>query len=162
MEKILDLLTICEDSHVEMKTPSLTKESYPFRICDIPFPQCKSGFVHFLVSVKTRKFTCTGECKCIISRMRKHNSGYGSSLITPSHNTPYAILGYIAGFNGTNKSFWKFVEDTWKAKRDYLRIQGIEDPRRWFQIGVFVIDELDEDLYGDKKKELRIIELFKA
>ena len=162
MENILDLITIDEDSHTERATPSLTTESYPFRICDIPLPQCKSGFVYFLISVKTRNFTYIGECKCIVNRLRNHNSGHGSSSTTPAHNRPYAILGYIAGFNGTDKSFRKYIEDTWKAKRDFLRSQGIEDPRRWFQIGAAVIDELDDDLYKEKKKELRIIELFKA
>ena len=54
------------------------------------------------------------------------------------------------------------IEDTWKNKRDHLRSQGIEDPRRWFQISATVIHELDDELYGDKKKDPRIIELFKT
>ena len=109
MENILDLVTLGEESHTEMTTPSLTTESYPFRICDIPLPQCRSGFVYFIISVKTRNFTYIGECKCIVNRLRQHNSGYGSSSTTPPHNRPYAILGYIAGFNGTDKSFRKYI-----------------------------------------------------
>ena len=166
MESILDLVTIEASSNGEnqnsIRQISLTTESYPFRICDISLPQCKSGFVYFLISVRTRSFTYIGECKCIVNRLANHNSGHGSTSTIPSHQRPYAILGYIAGFNGTDKTFRRFIERKWKEKRDELIREGINDPREWFRSGSYVISSLDDRLYSKQKRELRMIELFKT
>ena len=96
-----------------------------------------------------------------MNRLRNHNSGNGSASTTPSHRRPYAILGYIAGFNGCDKSFRRLIERNWKEKRDFLIQQGNFDPRQWFRIGRNVIGDLDDRLYRKEKNELRIIELFK-
>lgn len=133
MESILDLVTIKTSSNGKsqnnIRQPSLTTESYPFWICDIPLPQCQSGFVYFLISVRTRSFTYIGECKCIVNCLAYHNSGHGSTSTLPSHQRPYAILGYIAGFNSTDKTCCCFIERKWKEKRDELIIEGIPGPR---------------------------------
>ena len=114
MESILNLVTLKipseEETNNVMIPPLLTTEAFPYRICDIALPQCKSGFVYFLISVRTRNFTYIGECKCIITRLRNHNSGYGSASTAPANKRPYAIFGYIAGFNNSNKSFRRFIE----------------------------------------------------
>ena len=166
MESILDLVTIEASSNGEnqnsIRQISLTTESYPFRICDIPLPRCKSGFVYFLISVRTCSFTYIGECKCIVNRLANHNSGHGSSSTIPSHQRPYAILGYIGGFNGTDKTFRRFIERRWKEKRDELIREGINDPREWFRSGSYVISSLDDRLYSKEKRELRMIELFRT
>ena len=87
MEIILNLVTLKipseEETNNVMIPPLLTTETFPYRICDIALPQCKSGFVYFLISVRTRNFTYIGECKCIISRLRNHNSGYVSASTAP-------------------------------------------------------------------------------
>ena len=101
MERILEFVII--NSIDTNSTPALTQKSFPFIIFDIPIPQCGSGFVYFSLSIKTRDYTCIGECKCIIWRLYQHNSCHGSSYTAPSHRIPYAILGYICGFNGQEK-----------------------------------------------------------
>ena len=165
MESILDLVTMnpssIENDTIESSIPSLTTQTFPYRICEISLPQCQSGFVYFLISVRTLTFTYIGECKCIVKRLRNHNSGYGSNSTTPANKRPYAIFGYIAGFNDSNKSLRRFIERKWKEKRDYLISQGVEDPRRWFQIGATVIQDLDNTSYHTQKSELRLIELFR-
>ena len=166
MESIIELVTVkpflAENNNIGMLPPSLTTQTFPYRICDIALPQCQSGFVYFLISVRTLTFTYIGECKCIITRLRNHNSGYGSASKTPANKRPYAVFGYIAGFNDSNKSFRRFIERKWKEKRDYLISQGVEDPRQWFQIGATVIQDLDDTSYQREKSELRLIELFKT
>ena len=164
MESILDLVTIRSpgaDGNQQDWPPSpLQINTFAFRICDIQLPQCQTGFVYFLISVRTCNFTYIGECKCIISRLRNHNSGHGSSTTTLSHRRPYAIFGYIAGFNGANKSIRHHIEHKWKEKRDYLISRGIDDPHNWFRIGSSVIEELDASL-TNVKEALRLVELFK-
>ena len=170
IENVIDLVTrkapISTDEENRNNTnqhiPTLTTDTFPFRICDITLPQCKSGFVYFLIPVRTMNFTYIGECQCIISRLKRHNSGYGSSSTIPLNKRPNAIFGYIAGFNGGNKILRRHIEMKWKEKRDYLISQGISDPRRWFQIGTNVIAELDIESFGKEKEELRLIELFKT
>ena len=165
MESILDLVTmklVLNDAiDMDLSPPSLTTQTFPYRICNIALPQCQSGFVYFLISVRTLTFTYIGECKCIITRLRKHNSGYGSTSTTPYNKRPYAIFGYIAGFNDANKTLRRLIERKWKEKRDYLISQGIEDPRQWFQIGTIVIEELDRTSFSKEISELRLVELFK-
>ena len=156
MENILSLITIDDN---ERNMPTLNHESYPFRICDIPLPRCKTGFVYFLLSVRTQDYTYIGECKCIITRSNQHNSGHGSKSTTPSNRRPYAVLGYICGFNGAKKALRRQLEKQWKEKRDFLKIQGINDPKEWFRCGKNVIQDLDDDEYQKEKEELRFVEL---
>ena len=127
------------DNDIDLSPPPLTTQTFPFHICDIALPQCQSGFVYFLISVRTLTFTYIGEYKCIIIRLRKHNSGYGSTSTTPYNKRPYAIFGYIAGFNNANKLLSWLIKRKWREKRYYLISQGIVDPRQWFQIGTIVI-----------------------
>ena len=156
MENILSLITIDDN---ERNMPTLNHESYPFRICDIPLPRCKTGFVYFLLSVRTQDYTYIGECKCIVTRLYQHNSGHGSKSMTPSNRRPFAVLGYICGFNGTKKALRRQLEKQWKEKRDFLKIQGINDPKEWFHCGKHVIQDLDDDEYKKEKQELRFVEL---
>ena len=159
MENILELITVNNDN--PRRVPILTQKSFPFRICDISLPKCKTGFVYFLISVKARDYTYIGECNCIISRLYNHNSGHGSSSTTPSHRRPFAILGYICGFDGGNKSLRRLIEKNWKEKRDSLIRNGNTDPISWVQTGSTVIRELKDAYYKKEKTELRLVELFK-
>ena len=72
MENTLKLATINEDGENSKTTilPSLDQNYFPCRICDISLPQCKTEFVYFLISAKTRDFL------------------YISLSITPVHNRP--------------------------------------------------------------------------
>jgi hypothetical protein len=159
MENLLDLIT--ENDNNPTRVPTLSQSSFPFRICDIALPHCKTGFVYFLISIKSRDYTYIGECKCIVTRLYNHNSGHGSSSTIPSHRRPFAILGYICGFNGDNKHLPRLIERQWKEKRDFIRNIGIVDPRQWFRIGSNVISELDGVVYEKQKKEWCLVELFK-
>ena len=162
MENILNFITISNDNPNNQDTvPTLNQDTFPFRICDISLPQCKTGFVYFLISIRTRDFTYIGECKCIVTRLYHHNSGHGSTSTIPANRRPFAIMGYICGFDGQNKPLQRQLERQWKERRDYLISEGINDPRLWFQAGRYIINDLDNDVYQKEKKELRLVELFK-
>lgn len=160
MESILNMVTLKVTSNTEsqknsQRIPTLTTQYYPFRICDIPLPQCKSGFVYFLMSPRTQSYTYIGEYQCIIHRLAKHNSGHGSLSTIPSNQRPYAIFGYIAGFNGADRVFRRVIEKMWKEKRDFLIESGNEDPIEWFRSAKDVIFRLDDRLYAQQISELR-------
>ena len=165
MESVLDLVTVVPefDSNdcTEIPAISLSTQTFPFRICEIALPQCQTGFVYFLISVKTLTFTYIGECKCSITRLKKHNSGFGSSSSTPANKRPYAVFGYIAGFDNSNKSLRRLIERKWKENRDFLIGEVLEDPRRWFHSGRNVIEELNRKSYNNEISELQLVELFR-
>ena len=140
--------------------PSLNQNSFPFRICDISLPQCKTGFVYFLISVRTRDYTYIGECKCIVSKLYQHNSGYGLISTTPVHHRPFAIMGYICGFNGENENLRIEIKRLWEIERDHMIQEGSNDPRDWVKAGKNVISELTANTYQIGNSELRFVQLF--
>ena len=52
------------------------------------------------MSTKQRKFIYIGETQCIKTRLSNHNSGNGSTLTSPLHLIPYAVVAFICGFEG--------------------------------------------------------------
>ena len=165
MESILELVTT-NRSNEERSDYLLTNRSihqptnFPFRICDLPLPNCNTGFVYFLTSIKNPSFTYIGQTKCISRRLRQHNSGYGSDSTTPLPLRPYACLAYIAGFNAEQKRIREHVEESWKRKRDFLIRNGNNNIYSWVQSGSDCIDDLYESNEEMRYLELRLIMLF--
>ena len=105
MEEILNLITIYDTvnddtNQVIVNQRSLSQQTYPFRICDVPLPQCNTGFVYMLISIKRKTCTYIGETDCIRRRLNQHNSGYGSSFTERSYLRPFGVMAYICGFDG--------------------------------------------------------------
>ena len=71
MENILDLVTDNEREENAWSTilSSLNQNAFPYQIRDISLPQCKTGFVYFLISARTRDYTYIGKCQCIVNRL---------------------------------------------------------------------------------------------
>ena len=113
IERVLELITINSDTNAnttnqhENYLPLMSQETYPFRICDISLPQCRTGFVYFLLSVKQRTFTYIGTTDCIRKRIRQHNNGYGAQTTSPVSLRPYSVMAYICGFDGEKKK-WRY------------------------------------------------------
>jgi hypothetical protein len=56
IERVLDLVTVNQDENqVHQTEPSTIMNSFPFRICDIALPRCRTGFVYFPISLKNRQ-----------------------------------------------------------------------------------------------------------
>ena len=160
MENILSLVTMNEIH--ENRVASLNLSTFPFRICDVTLPHDNSGFVYFLISLRTLDFTYIGETKSIVTRLNQHNSGHGSASTAPANKRPYAVMGYICGFDGNqSKNLRRYIEKSWKEKRDFLISRGMLNPIDWLRAGASVIAELDDILYHKNKHELRLIELIR-
>ena len=147
IERVLELVTVNSDGnnniqHHQNNQRSMIQDAFPFRICDIPLPQCRTGFVYFLISVKMKSYTYIGTTQCIRKRIQQHNNGYGAQSTAPVYLRPFAVMAYICGFDGEKTELRFHMERQWKMKRDYLNASGCDDPREWARAGQDVIDDV--------------------
>lgn len=138
MEHVLEIAT------VDTTIPTFTQEThYPFRICDMPIPECNTGFVYMLISLRNHKNTYIGETKCLNTRIKQHNSGYGSLSTAVDSLRPFAIFSYICGFDG-RRSLRLDVERRWKQMRDIKTAQGTKCPKQIARSATPVIREINQ------------------
>ena len=133
MENVLNLITV--DSKIainQTRVPILNLDSFPLCICDISLTQCNIGFVYFLISIRNLDYTYISECKCIMTGLFHHNSGHGSTSTILENRRPFAIMGYICGFDGENNALRRQLEKQWMEKRYCLICEGNIDRRIWF------------------------------
>ena len=161
MEDILGLVTINSNitNNPDRRNRVLTTSSFPYRIKDMTLPQCNTGYVYMLISIKDINFTYIGKTMCIRTRIQQHNSGVGSMSTQPPHLCPYALFAYICGFNGRNDLLF-YIERIWKEKRDQLIRNGIDNAKSWALSGDEVINNLDEENFGVNPSDLTLVCLF--
>ena len=53
MEYVLDLVSI---TNIIERCPVFQHQNHPFRFCDIPLPQCNTGFVYMLMSTRINSY----------------------------------------------------------------------------------------------------------
>lgn len=158
MEHILDVITV-NTVHSERRITA-SPDDYPFQVSNMELPQCKTGFVYMLSSLRLRSYTYIGTSDCIRTRIRQHNSGYGSSS-TENHNLrPFAMMAYICGFSG-NRDLMYSIEQKWKLRRNELISDGNDDPRAWAKCGKDVILQLNNDPFGMSRSDLKLVLLFR-
>ena len=161
MGEILKLITLNNEENQSSDQPrQICQSHFPFRICDTPLPQCNTGFVYMLLSIRRQTYCYIGETKCLRTRLRQHNSGYGSSSTEPSYLRPFAVMAYICGFNN-QETLRLYIERKWKEKINYLKRNGINDNRQWARSGNDIIQNINEDSFNIEKHELRLVLLFK-
>ena len=161
MEEVLELITINSETvnDTEIRNRVMTTSSFPYRIKDITLPQCNTGYVYMLLSMKDRNFTYIGKTFSIRTRIKQHNSGIGSTSTEPMHLRPYALFAYICGFN-KNNDLMLYIERVWKEKRDQLIRNGVNDPKAWAYCGEEIINIINEDRFGIKPSDLTLVCLF--
>ena len=115
MEKVIALLDHSRDLTEAQRMNIFSYEHFPYDFNQIELPQCHTGFVYFLVSLKDNRKTYIGETFDLRTRLRTHNSGYGTSF-TDEHR-PWAVYAYISGFN-RDKNYMKSVENAWQRHRN--------------------------------------------
>ena len=121
IEDILSMISTGSSRRLER--PMMTQRHFPFRIRDAELPQCNSGFVYMLISLRQMDFIYIGETQNIVKRLKEHNQGNGSRTTTPDHLCPWAIVGYICGFQG-HKTLRMSIEQRWKIERDRIQRTG--------------------------------------
>ena len=109
------------------KAPLMTQQHFPYRIRDSYLPQCNSGYVYILLSLRQIDYINMGEIKNIITRLKQHNQGIGSASTAPEYLCPWAIVGYICGFQGGNRDLRLSIEKRWKIKRNRIQRNGCHD-----------------------------------
>ena len=115
MERILKILNNDQDMG-----NCFSYEDYPYNFNTLPLPECNTGFVYFLVSLKDKSKIYIGETFDIKTRLHTHNEGYGTQF-TEDHR-PFCLYAYIIGFN-RNKFEMKSMESNWKfaCRREIVR-----------------------------------------
>ena len=165
MEDILQIITVntnptSNNLQVQLNH-TLTQSSYPFRVCDVSLPDCNSGYVYMLLSIKDQSFAYIGKTNCIRTRIRQHNTGIGATSTEPIHLRPFALYAYICGFNG-NQELMFYVERQWKERRNRLIRHGVNDVNAWAQCGSEVISSMIsvEEAFGNLPSDLSLICVF--
>ena len=123
MESIMEMATIDPVSETN-DVCIFNHRECPFRITDMPLPECNSGFVYMLVSNRNHYFCYIGQTGNMSSRLNQHNQGYGSKTTTPPSLRPYSLFAYVCGFDG-NKQLRLNFEGMWKQKRDKNVLEGL-------------------------------------
>ena len=141
---ILELITVTEDGQIGTDRNMMHSDTFPFRICDMSLPQCNTGFVYMLISLKDKSFVYIGMTKSIRVRIQQHNSGVGAVSTEPLHLRPYALLAYICGFD-LRMDLMAFVEQKWKYKRDQLIQNGTNNPIAWAEAGAQIVTDMNEN-----------------
>ena len=150
MEKVISLVSV-DNSAIESRTRNVfSYETYPFEFKQIPLPLCNTGSVYFLVSLKNRRITYIGQTLDIRQRLLQHNSGSGSSFTNEIGNRPWAILGYIIGFD-KNRAWMMSVEDSWQRLRQRAILIGERDPRSLVRTAIEIVEH---------SRDLKLIEFF--
>ena len=144
IEMILELITVTEDGQIGTARNMMHSDTFPFRICDMSLPQCNTGFVYMLISLKDKSFVYIGMTKSIRVRIQQHNSGVGAVSTEPLHLRPYALLAYICGFD-LRMDLMAFVEQKWKYKRDQLIQNGTNNPIAWAEAGAQIVTDMNEN-----------------
>ena len=161
-EEVLSLITINSNGNeAPQRKRMMNQDSFPFRTCDVSLPQCNTGFVYMLISIKDLSYTYIGMTDAIRRRVQEHNSGIGSKSTAPAHLRHYALYSFICGFS-CNRDLCFYVERQWKDKRDRMISNGVQDTRVWANCGEEVISELDIENYGVNASDLTMVNLFKS
>jgi predicted GIY-YIG superfamily endonuclease len=112
---VLNQLTCCQNYPTIIDQVKM----HPFRPVDVQLPTNISGYVYILVSLQDHSSTYIGETHDIRKRLQQHNSGNGAKVTAQQLLRPWALLGYVCGFE-ENKLLRRQFEASWKARRDYM------------------------------------------
>ena len=162
MEDVLQLITVGSDVETQptgQRNRVMTQSSFPYRICDVSLPQCNTGYVYMLISVRDRNYSYIGKTNSIRRRIQEHNTGVGSVSTEPLHLRPYALFAYICGFKSNNALLFH-LERKWKEKRDRLIRNGVNDLTAWAYSANDIISGLDEENFGVQPSDLTLVCLF--
>ncbi len=112
IEHLIKMLSVGE----EIEYPHLNYNDFPYRLKDIAIPQDCSGFVYCLLSTKDMMTTYIGETYNLTARLRLHNTGYGAEQTRHENLRPWALVGFVCGFNG-NKDDMRLFESHWRFRQ---------------------------------------------
>ena len=90
MEKVLRIFTI--KSPNEISSPRImTQDAYPFCICDVPLPRCRTGFVYMLTPAGSL-IVYFNQTLFLWTRIQDHDRGYKSIIRQPRYLLPFTLM----------------------------------------------------------------------
>ena len=94
----MDIINVNPNNSYE-SSASLNQSIFPSLMCDISLPQDKIGHVYFLISQKDTFYFHIGLTLCLITTLRKYNTGgCASDTDIVIHLRPFTLIAYIFGF----------------------------------------------------------------
>ena len=153
MECVLDLVTTNDSIR---RRPIFQHQNHPFRFCDIPLPQCNTGFVYMLISIRDHSYIYIGMTLNLCIRILQHNLGYGATGTASASYRPFCLFAYICGFN-CNKALMLHVETQWKVHRNRLIENGNKCPKAIARSANNMLENMTHISQENISHELRLI-----
>jgi len=123
--------------------PLVDLSLHPLRQADIELPQDSSGYVYILLSIKDKCTTYIGQTQNLVTRLKQHNSGYGSVQTANPALRPWALLAFVSGFDGNVTKRLAF-ETAWERRRDQAILRrGRLPPEDIAQLAVSLLEATD-------------------
>lgn len=142
MAHLLQQLCTSFTSRSHFDFPIIDYGNHPFRPIDVPMPQDSSGFCYILVSMANFTTTYIGQTLYLVKRLKQHNSGHGSRGTADPRLRPWALLGFVSGFEGDKNILLSF-ERLWKERRDtVIARNGVLSAGQIADLGIDVIASL--------------------
>ena len=135
------------------RIPVFNHQDCPFRLCDMPLPQCGTGFVYMLVRIRDISFCYIGETKSLSRRLREHDSGCGSHSTAHISLRSFALFAYVCGFDGNVQLF----EREWKKMRDEEFKRCVYCVKQISRLASSVISRMVPGMFGIDRYGLRLI-----
>jgi predicted GIY-YIG superfamily endonuclease len=146
IQHLLDTLCHPQDKHDPFTIDQTT--THPYRPKDVLLPGRNDHCSYFLVSLApSSTATYVGETSNLKRRLNQHNSGNGSQSTNRPHLRPWALLGYVIGFESKQKR--RNFEYQWKLHIENAQIvaQGSLSAMEKLHLATEVISMSDEDLH---------------
>lgn len=126
MEKVINLLDVNKNNEETRAMNIFNYSDYAFDFDCVELPDCNTGFVYFLISLKDVRKTYIGQTFNIKKRLNDHNSGFGT-VFTDDYR-PWALYGIIIGFEGRVDRMMS-TENSWQFMRNNAVLQGTNNPK---------------------------------
>ena len=157
MELILEMASVNYIRNTNIGIPSIRRDAHPFRFCDRPLPQCNTGYVYMLISLRNKEATYIGMTNNITNRLHQHNSGLGTSFTASLRLQPWALFVYIVGFD-SNRQLMFSLERKWKVRRCEERIRGVRCPKQIARLAYGLIEDVQNmNTFAYNNNDLRLV-----
>ena len=115
-----------------------------------------------LISLRRMDYIYIGETKNIVERLKQHNQGIGSITTAPEHLCPWALAGYVCGFQG-HRELRLSIEQRWKIERDRIQRNGCHDLQIILHSVHNVINTIDQQRFEDiERNDLILVSLLQT
>ena len=137
MEKVINLLDYNKNLEEVESMNVFNYEAHPYDFIHIELPDCNTGFVYFLVSLKDVRKTYIGQTYNIKKRIHDHNAGFGTSFTDEFR--PWALYALIIGFDGV-RTYMMSIENSWQYMCNIASRQGMTNPKDLVRSGLPLVE----------------------